>query len=719
MHRDIAASPEYRRALQLYQQGNLSEAFRACSRLDQFAPGQPVVLELLAVVALGLGEVDQACEKLQAQIRLQKRNAGAHSNLSMALYAAGRVPEALKQAQKAIKLEPGLAQAHNNLGNAYKKLGDLNRAGIAYQRSLALGVNDPRVTMNLSETFYQQGNLEKAEKLAEEAVSKASTFAPAYKNLGAIYMQQGRLEEAQQNLEKALGLDPSDLDARANMAMLNLSLCRPQDAHRQLEEVLGINPRHAGALVNLGIIREDQGRRTEAKALYRAAIESDAGMSAPYANLARLLFEEGREQEGRNLLKQFVGSSASKDLIYLDWSSYEELANNCNRARELLNKIKDRATFGPEVAWLEARLHVRNKAFETALKTLRSIDPERLVMADSDFGMLYDLGKVYDKLGRYPEAYSTYEQANETKNRRKGRFYDEESDTKTNQRIRDVFSRDNWASLRQHSLSSRNAGPQPIFIVGFPRSGTSLLEQILGMHPDITPLGELDGLTGIVTNSYKKHIRGQDEYPGGLLNGIGEKGGLHSLLCEYRDFYLDNARNTVGYEKEAPWFTDKLPHNALHIGLIRLLFPESPIVYISRHPLDSCLSAYFSNFSAGHNYTASLESTGLHYRNVATTYSTVKSQTGIKTLEIKYEDLVHQQEREVRRLLEFLKLPWEPACLQHEKSVRKTRTGSYDQVTEKIYASAVYRHLNYLAQIRPAIPILRETIEAAGYQVPA
>jgi len=719
MHRDITASPEYRQALRLYQQGDLANALGICTRLDQKVPGQPVVLELFAATALALGEVDQACAKLQEQVRLQKKNASAHSNLSMALYAAGKVTEALKQAQKAIKLEPGLGQAHNNLGNAYKRLGDLNRAGTAYRRSLALGVNDPRVTMNLSETLYQQGNLEEAAKLAEEAATKAPAFAPAFKNLGAIYLQQGRTEEAYANLEKALSLDPSDLDARANMAMLKLSLFKPEDAQRHLEEVLAANPRHAGALVNLGIIREDQARRKEAKECYAGAIESDPGMPAAYANLARLLFEEGREQEARNLLKQALQNSVGKDLIYLDWSSYEELANNCSRARELLNKIKDKETFREEKDWLLARLHVRNKAFEPALKILRAIDPEKLVMPDSECGMLFDLGKVYDKLGRYSEAYAAYERANETRNRRKGRFYDEELDTQTNLRIREVFNADNWARLQPGRLTARVRGPQPIFIVGFPRSGTSLLEQILGMHPDITPLGELDGLTGVVTNSYKQQIKAQDRYPEGVLNAAIEKDGVEKLLTEYRNFYLETARCAVGYDDDVPWFTDKLPHNAPHIGLIHLLFPESPIIYVARHPLDSCLSAYFSNFSAGHSYTAGLESTARHYRNVTATYREVKSQTGMQTLEVKYEDLVRQQGPEVRRILDFLGLPWAPACLQHEKSSRKVRTGSYEQVTEKIYTSAVQRHLNYLAALKPVIPILKDTIESNGYELPA
>ena len=718
MHRDITASPEYRQALQLYQQGRLAEAFRVCVRLDKAAPRQPAVLELVAVVALGLGKVELACTKLQEQVRLQKRNASAHSNLSMALYAAGMVAEAVRQAQKAIKLEPGLAQAHNNLGNAYKKLGDLDRAAVAYRRALALGVNDPRVTMNLSETCYQLGRLEEAAKLAEEAVSRAQGFPPAYKNLGAIYMQQGRLEEARQHLEKALSLDPSDHDARVNMAMLKLSLFEPKEAQRHLEEVLAINPRHTGALVNLGVIREDQGRCIEAKELYRLAIESDPGMSPAYANFARLLFEEGREREARDLLTRALNQSVDKDLIYLDWASYEELANNPKRARELLNRVTDRKTLKSDKDWARARLQMRNKDFESALETLRAIDRNKLVRTDSDFGMLFDLGRVYDELGRYSQAYSTYEQANAIKNRRKGRFYDQDADTKNNRAIQDAFSRDNWAGLRPHRLSSGIPGPQPIFIVGFPRSGTSLLEQILGMHPEVTPLGELDGLLAIVTNSYKQQVRREDRYPRGLVDALPETGRLDGLLREYRDFYLETARRASGYQEGTPWFTDKLPHNAAHIGLINLLFPDSPIIRISRHPLDSCLSAYFSNFTAGHSYTATLESTARHYRHVMSSYSRVKAATGIETLEMKYEDLVRQQEDEVKRLLEFLDLRWEPACLQHERSSRKVRTGSQDQVTEKIYTSSVYRHLNYMEQMGPAIQVLKETIEAAGYPVP-
>jgi hypothetical protein len=251
-----------------------------------------------------------------------------------------------------------------------------------------------------------------------------------------------------------------------------------------------------------------------------------------------------------------------------------------------------------------------------------------------------------------------------------------------------------------------------VFIVGFPRSGTSLLEQILGSHPQIAAGGELEFISDLSGPKGCDITGSETGYPGFLLDADASLAQQH--LREMRDYYLDSIRGLGIIDGNTRWVTDKMPHNAVHVGLIRLLFPQSPVIHISRHPFNSCLSAYFANFKSGHRYTSSIESTAAHYAQVMDMLRHYR-RIGIEFLEMHYEDLVTGQEAVTRQVLEYIGAPWDDACLQHHKSERVVKTASYEQVTQKIYTSSLYRYRNYPEAVRRMTPVLRTTIEQFGY----
>ena len=218
---------------------------------------------------------------------------------------------------------------------------------------------------------------------------------------------------------------------------------------------------------------------------------------------------------------------------------------------------------------------------------------------------------------------------------------------------------------------------------------------------------------GDIASSRAQEITGSElPYPDLLLD---EAAPLDAeKLQAMREYYLSSIAALGVTDSNTRWVTDKMPHNALHVGLISLLFPESPIIHISRHPFNSCLSAYFSNFMSGHHYTSSLESTARHYKHIMDILENYR-EIGVDFLEIHYEDLVTDQENTTRRILEYVGMPWDDACLQHHKSKRVVKTASYEQVTQKIYTSSLYRYRNYHEAVQPLIPILASTIKHFGY----
>ena len=234
----------------------------------------------------------------------------------------------------------------------------------------------------------------------------------------------------------------------------------------------------------------------------------------------------------------------------------------------------------------------------------------------------------------------------------------------------------------------------------------------MGSHSMIAPAGELTYIKDLAERKSSEFTASKLAYPDLLSDPLAPL--QSSDVQRMRDYYLDSIETLNITDEQTQWVTDKMPHNAVHVGLIATLFPDSPIIHIARHPLNSCLSAYFANFKSGHRYTSSLASTAQHYREVMDMLEHYRS-IGIPFLEIRYEDLVADQEGITRKVLEYIGAPWDAACLQHHKSDRVVKTASYEQVTQKIYTSSLYRYRNYREAVQPVIPILESTIKRFGY----
>ena len=248
-----------------------------------------------------------------------------------------------------------------------------------------------------------------------------------------------------------------------------------------------------------------------------------------------------------------------------------------------------------------------------------------------------------------------------------------------------------------------------------PARGICVVRSNPGSHREIAPAGELTYILRSADTEAARLTGSKQPFPALILDDEHplDRTTIHAL----RDYYLTSATGkAVGMDDNTRWITDKMPHNAKYVGLIRMLFPKSPIIHISRHPLNPCLSAYFSNFKSSHRYTSSLEATAMHYRNMMDMLDHYRD-IGIDFMEIHYEDLVRDQENITRKLLDYIGADWDPGCLQHHKSDRVVRTASYEQVTQKVYTSSLNRYQNYWEGVQGMIPILQSTIERFGYTV--
>jgi hypothetical protein len=263
---------------------------------------------------------------------------------------------------------------------------------------------------------------------------------------------------------------------------------------------------------------------------------------------------------------------------------------------------------------------------------------------------------------------------------------------KKTEEIIEVFSSKKLPTAHQTSREF----PAPIFIVGMPRSGTSLVEQILASHPDVAAAGELEVMDDVERRA-ASIIGGRGGYPKCL------RGATASEMTALADHYLGVIADIA---KGARFVTDKLPINYERLGLIERLFPNARIVHTTRYALDTCLSCYFQNFGNTHTYSSNLRALGEVYRIYERLMAHWHATLSIRILDVSYEDLVSDPEQAVRTLLEFCDLPWDPRCLDFHKSTRYVNTASYDQVRQPIYQSSVGRWKHYESHLGELIDAL-------------
>jgi hypothetical protein len=298
------------------------------------------------------------------------------------------------------------------------------------------------------------------------------------------------------------------------------------------------------------------------------------------------------------------------------------------------------------------------------------------------------LGKLYDRLGDYDKAFEHVQRGNE----QRACKFDMNEFVASIQALIDAYSPRFMATAPRSGITSE----RPVFIVGMPRSGTTLTEQILARHPDVYGAGELSNINRI-PSLLGTLLGGNTIYPYNITGLTTEI--LNTLGRQYLDF-LDTL------DRSAKRVTDKMPHNFMAMGLIALLFPRARIVHCRRDPRDNCLSIYFQNFSDMHTYSNSLADIGLYYRHYEKLTAHFRRVVDIPILEFQYEELVADQEGMTRKLVEFAGLPWDERCLQFHEADRFVATPSYDQVSRPLYSSSTGRWKRYEKHLGPLLEAL-------------
>ena len=674
---------ELERLAALFKAGRLAEAESGARLAVERHPNAGKAWSLLGVVQKLQGK--DALQAMQHAARLLPDDARAQSNLGACLIDLGRYADALPCLRRAAALAPHLADAHNNLGLALKETGQLDASMQSLRRALQLAPASER-TLN---------------------------------NLGNLLSALGRFDEAESCLRQAVAGAPGNAELRHSLGNLLRLRERHAEAAACFEDSLRLRPGHAESLAGLSGVLRELGRRAEALDCLRRAVEARPGYAEGWADLGDMLRDEGRPHEAQDCLRRALQLQPALGAAHLSLAAVWRELNRAAEANAACARARECAPKRAEPLVLQGVLHADAGDFEAAEQSLRAAiahEPDCAVawaelarlrkMNESDGAWLaealrladanpapktevhlrYALGKYHDDVGRYDEAFAHYRRANELSGRL-GKPYDaalEEAKLEAQLRAQNA----SWLAALARA---GNDAEQPLFIVGMPRSGTSLVEQIFAAHPAVHGAGEL----GFWEIAAPRFAGTDGEQAAAVLRQAGE-----DYLALLRSFSPDAAR-----------VTDKMPANFRHLGLIHAAFPRARIVHVQRHPFDTCLSIYFRQFGMTMNYANDLGDLAHHYslyRRLMTHWHSLLPPGTL--LEVPYEALVREQEPWTRKLLDFADLPWDARCLDFHQVERSVNTASNWQVRQKMNAGSVERWRRYA----PFLGALQKLADVAG-----
>ena len=682
----LAANPRHADGLFLrgslyFQTGRQQRAAADLRASLDIQPDNAFALNNLGNVCAALGLTDEAAAHYASAIGLRPDYPEALNNLGIILQGQGKLDDAISRYAKAVSLKPDYVDAFYNLGSAHQAKDMLEEAIACYRQALRIRSAYAEALNNLGMALKSQGKVADAIASYAQAIRIKPNYAQAFNNLGNAFKEQGQLDHAIAQYTQALGIMPDYPDALNNLATALQAQGKLDEAMSLYDRALAVKPDDPDALFNLGTALQEQGKLEDALARYAAALRLRPGYPQALNNFGNTLILLGRADDALNAFRAAIASHP-----HLPDPHYN-LGNALTETGDLegaFRAYETAATLAPRRGSFHRMLadtgHVKPDDAKAQRMEDLIADADQLPEADR-LELHFALGTVYANGGQHERSFGHLLIANRLK--RKHIAYDEDGALALFDRIKAAFTQDRLARKRQLSASDR----QPIFVVGMPRSGTTLVEQILASHPQVHGAGEVPDFPRLVDRLM----------PTGFPEASPDDGLLMRLARDYQDSLWRHA-------PQAARIVDKLPDNFLRIGLIHMALPGARIVHIRRDPVDTCLSCFSKLFRGPLPYAYDLAELGRYYRAYDGLMRHWHAMLPPESLlDIRYEDIVADIETHARRLIAFCDLPWDQACLAFHQTKRVVQTASATQVRQPLYGSSVGRWHGFGDRVQPLL----------------
>ncbi|TWB36499.1 tetratricopeptide repeat-containing sulfotransferase family protein [Nitrospirillum pindoramense] len=666
--------------------GQADQAERLCQHVLALWPGQSDALHLMGLMAHAYGNLDLAIDHLRRACQAPRVPAVYLSNLGEMLRQRGLLAEAEVAARRAVTMDNTLVAGWNNLGIILQEAGKLDDSLSCLERVVALQPNYAEAHNNLGNTLKRMGRLDQARQRYEYALNLAPAYAEAQSNLANLLNDLGRPDEALAAARKAIDLNPRLSDAYINAAAVELGRNRNEEALRWIDALLSYAPLHAGALTVRATALRHLERLEEALGDARRAVSIQAENGEAQNVLGEVLQAVGLHEEA---LAAF--DKASKTLGF---APEKALINRGVVLMERGDKGEAKVAFEQVLAqyprsasaWFNLSDLHRFQAGDPAVTRMESLlyGPDPLQSQTDRTALNFALGKAWMDIGDADRAFGYLNEGNRQK--RATFSYDSAATERWMADIAAAFP----AGIFGKAKATLAGSDQAVFVLGMPRSGTTLIEQILASHPQVAAAGELSTFNALV-NQLGPYPQTAPHLTPEICGGLGQR-------------YLDFVRPLAGSRRKV---VDKMPSNFLFAGLINLALPDARIIHVRRDPVDTCLSCYTKLFTREQLFTYDLAELGQFYRAYERLMDHWRAVLPAdRFIEVQYEDVVDDLEGQARRLIEFCGLAWDPACLDFHKTQRTIRTASLNQVRQPIFRSSVGRWRPFAAQLTPLLAAL-------------
>jgi tetratricopeptide (TPR) repeat protein len=716
-------------ALKCLKAGDLLRAEQIYRERLQIDSTQAAAMHGLGGIAYQKGEYEAAIHWITKALAIQITNAVFHSNLGAVYRATGRLAEAEACYRQALRLRPDFAEAHNNLGNTLELRGRLKEAVARYQLAILIRPDYAEAPKNLSVVLHeqergrreetappddpsaslkadeakalhelaiacgQQGNQALVVAHCQEALQIDPDFAEVYVTQGVALAQQGKLDEAITAFLHALRVNPDFVEAYVHLGAALREQGKLDRSVAFLQHAVRLKPELADAHNKLGLAFFEQGKLDEAEQSFKEALRLKPDFALAMSHLGNLLEEVGQADTGCRLIERAVNLAPDDYQVRTHFGIALVNQGKFDEAKaHFLKAVAIKPSFSPALFFLSRDIQYHFTDEELArIKEL--LQQDSLPLRDR-INLHFALARGLDRSNDFDDAFWHCQQGNLNRSmflRLQGNAFQPDAHAQFIARLITTFQEAYFEQVGSFGSDS----DLPVFIVGMPRSGTSLVEQILASHPAVFGAGEIRNLKQLVAE-LPAELGNSTDYPECLKQLNKESSARLS------ERYLRGLRRLGGEKLRV---TDKVPMNFHHLGLIATLFPGAQVIHCRRDPRDVCWSCYFQNFREV-PFSCDLRTLGEYHRRYERLMAHWKNSLPLPILEVCYEELVADVERVSREMIAFCKLPWHNSCLAFHKTQRSVRTASNMQVRQPTYKSSIGYWKNYASHLGPLLEAL-------------
>ena len=678
------------RALKALGKGDLDDAEKVCKSVLRALPENPDALHILGIVTQRRGDLAAGITLLKKAINFAPKSGQMLSNLCEMLRLSGDATAAVAVGRKAIKMAPRLATAHCNLGIALYDCGDLDGAFASQEKALTIAPNLPSAINNFASILRKRGDETGAEAHLRRILEIAPHHAEAAGNLAVLLLDCERPREAITVLGQQIKKTPENADLHRSIGRAFLQIDDLDRAELAFNKAIDLKHHLAEAMLGLTEVYQKKNQPELALEQARKAAELAPDMAYAFQQMGHCEADLGSVAQAFAHLERALALDPDFTPALLSRGYLHMENGDMDMAKVDFDRVAVLKPGSVDALFSSVRME-KIKSDDACIAQLEALAAEAAgYLAPKAIAVHYSLAKCYEDTKRYDEAFQQYEAGGRLK--RSMIFYDANANDQKIDALIALFSSDMIAKLRQ----SANHSVQPIFVLGMPRSGTTLTESIIANHPMVFGAGELNHLHRLFPIDSTAAVARLNDLLGGPAEPI-----LQTITG-----YI---QRLDAHAPSSPRITDKMPANFLMLGLIHALLPNARVIHVSRDAVDTCVSCYTRLFERSQYHSYDQTELGRYYNaysRIMAHWRNVLPQKSFYT--VQYEALVDDPETESRALLDHCGLEWDDACLSFHTAKRRVRTASVTQVRSPVYLSSVQKWRQYESHLGPLLAVLEQ-----------